>query len=219
MRRLLPVLVLLSACAQGVMEPGEPPEDPVPPETTTTIIVSVTTTTVTTTTTSRTTPAGPARFALTEVIFGESGFIEITNLGDGPGELTGHWLCRFPAYFPIPDLELGAGESVWVAIGDGEGLEGPIGPATVVPARGALGTLRPQDGEVGLYRSRSFGDPEAIVSYLEWGSTPHGRTGVAVQAGIWTEGDFVEVPPDAFGLVATERPPLGAGDWMAQVGG
>jgi hypothetical protein len=44
---------------------------------------------------------------------------------------------------------------------------------------------------MGLYTTASFGSSTAMIDYVEWGSTGHGRSGVAVGAGIWTTGDFV----------------------------
>ena len=52
--------------------------------------------------------------------------------------------------------------------------------------------INENDGEFGLYTTNSFGSSSAITDYVEWGSTGHGRSSVAVGAGIWTTGDFAQ---------------------------
>ena len=164
-----------------------------------------------------------AEFAITELHFGETGFISIVNVGSAPGNLAGYALCVRPQYFQIPDIELAPLETVWIAVGDGANLGDGAGIAkAVIPLNGRLGPLNREDGELALYRTSSFADPEAMVTYVEWGSSGHGRSEVAVEAGLWEPGAFVEVPPDAFGiqsLAGTTRPAMGRADWTAGVGG
>ena len=117
-------------------------------------------------------PGGP-EFAITAVSFSE-GFVEITNIGDAQGGVDGWFLCQRPSYHAIGLLDLAPGESIQIA------------------ASGAsYGSLDPGSGEIGLYAGNSFGDADAIVSYVEWGDSGHGRSGTAVEAGIWTDGGFV----------------------------
>lgn len=49
--------------------------------------------------------------------------------------------------------------------------------------------------QVGLYSSESFANPIAIMDYMEYGSSGHPRSSVAETAGVWTDGDFVILPP------------------------
>ncbi len=64
-----------------------------------------------------------------------------------------------------------------------------IGDAPVVPAGGSVTVTSPvaiplESGELGLYSEASFDNPDAIVAYVEWGEGEHGRSQVAVDAGI-----------------------------------
>ena len=157
--------------------------------------------------------------------FGDNAFAQITNTGDGPGSLAGHWLCQRPNYFMLDAVELGPGEAVWVAAGTGEELELATGSPIVglVPVEGALGDFSSRGGELALYSSRQFTSAEDIVDFVAW-STPGGfpglgRAGVAVEAGIWESSGLVEVPDDAISISVTSLPAAGPGAWVADSGG
>lgn len=162
-------------------------------------------------------------FVVSEVQFGEEGFIAIRNVGVVSGNLAGFALCNRPAYFQIPDVELDPLDIVWIAVGDGSALSaGAGGVAEIIPMNGALGVIDRADGEIGLYRSSAFDNPEAMITYVEWGAPGHGRSSVAVEAGLWEEGAFIEIPDDAFGIQSIappDRPAQSATEWVAGVGG
>ncbi len=187
---------------------------------TTTTTTEATTTTPATTTTLATTEPAPERgsnFEITRVDFGGDGFVEITNTGTAVGTTEGLWLCQFPTYSPLPDVVLEPGESVWVTRGDKEGLIASGEPVQVVPDA-AYGPLVAETGEMGLYVSTNFNvnfsSPGAIISYVEWGDSGHARSSVAVNAGIWPEGGFVDVADaDTIGTVVAE--PADPADWQA----
>jgi hypothetical protein len=164
-----------------------------------------------------TTPEGDASFALTQVVFGDSGYVVVTNIGNGTGDVGGHWLCQRPAYLEIPSTELAPGESVWIAAEDGEDLEPAQGVVAVVPANRSLGAFDVSSGEAALYTSNGFGDSTAIIDYVEWGSGGHGRSSVAVEAGIWIDGTFVDVPPEAVAITGS-APTSSAADWAPDIG-
>ena len=133
----------------------------------------------------RTQPVGASSFfAINEVGLGPDGYVSLTNFTDVPVTLAGLYLCQRPNYIELPDVLVEAGATVRVALGDGAGLE------NVVVTNASLGDLNPSDGEIAIYTSRDFDDSAAIIEYLEWGSTPHGRTNVAIAAGLWPEGSF-----------------------------
>ena len=71
-----------------------------------------------------------------------------------------------------------------------------------------------QDGEIGLYNSNSFGSADAIVSYVEWGSSGHGRSATAVEAGIWVSGGFVPTTVDSGAILASRTPPTDPSHWV-----
>lgn len=191
---------------------------------TTTAPPATTTSEATTTTAAPTTTVAPtgAVFAIRRVVFGDAGYLEIGNFGDVTGDLDGYWLCQRPSYFALPAQKLEPGESLLVALGAADSV-GPATAAAVVGAEGALGGFSPNTGEAALYASSNFSDPEAIRSYVEWGSeggvARAGRGQVAARAGLWVEGAFVVVPEGATGLTATTPPTDQPGDWIADEGG
>jgi len=160
----------------------------------------------------------PAQFAISEIVFGEGGYVVITNVGGSTASVGGLALCQRPFYFTLPDIELAPLEAIWVAAGDGSSLTASSAVA-IIPANGALSDFGRDDGEIGLYLSSDFGSAEAIISYVEWGSAGHGRSGVAIEAGLWAEDSFIEIPDDAFGVQASAPAPSGPQDWVAGLGG
>ena len=181
---------------------------------------SVTTTTTVAATTTFTTEAygfdpddadstgsGEATFVISEVVFGGEGYVAVTNVGGESADLEGWQLCQRPSYFGIPSVEVAPGETVFFTAGEGAGLSG-----TTVRGGPRFGRLSDSSGEMGLYRDSSFGSAGSIASYVEWGSSGHGRSSVAVEAGIWSEGEFV-ASEGALGLVANAEVPTRAADW------
>ena len=60
-----------------------------------------------------------------------------------------------------------------------------------VPAS-ELGDLVAGSGELALYAEPDYGNPDAVVGYVQWGDTGHKREEPAVAAGVWDEGAFVD---------------------------
>jgi hypothetical protein len=144
--------------------------------------------------TTTTATSGAARFVLSTVAFGDAGYVEITNVGTGAGTLDGHWLCQFPSYGQISG-SLGPGES---ARFDG--------------AAGGFGDVLAAGGEIGLYTSSGFGDPGAIIAYVEWGKPGHERSGTATDAGVWTADSAVDAAGATL-IVAVSDVPTSAEGW------
>lgn len=109
---------------------------------------------------------GPEDLAITEIVFDDH--FTITNLGSEPVNVEGLWLCNRPNYVPLPPGVIAPGESIEIS-------------DLVTASNG---------GEVALYRSNSFGDPEALIDYVGWGNGG-GRSSVAADAGLWPEGETV----------------------------
>ena len=136
---------------------------------------------------------GEPAFAITRVQFGSDGFVEITNVGDGPGSFDGWFLCQRPSYVDISS-----------------GGELAPGVSVQIPASAGYGALDPEDGEMGLYTASSFASSDAIVSYVEWGEDGHGRSSVAVEAGIW---DGVGVSAGGADAIVAANGATGSGGW------
>ncbi len=189
--------------------------------TTTTASPETTTTTeaVETTTTTLTTIApGPGALALTRVVFEPVAYVTVKNVGNGPLELSTHWLCQRPAYVQLPQMTIEPGDTV--AIGLGEDAPPELVEYVAVFELGTvLGDLARDDGEMALYTAPFFDDPFSIADYVEWGLPGHGRSNVAVLAGIWEDGAFIEVPIEATSLSSSGTIGAGPEDWFTDIGG
>lgn len=139
-----------------------------------------------------------ARFLLSTVVFGDQGWIEVINTGPQAGNIHGHWIAIHPFYLELPSTIVEVGQTVRVS------LDPDADPGVVVGAAGLLPVLVAPAGEVGLYSSGNFGDPNSIVDYLEWGSGGHFRSTVAIAAGIWDENSVVPMEGSEGGLRVTE---------------
>jgi len=112
-----------------------------------------------------------------EVQYGTRNLIELYNNGDIAIDLAPYWLC------------LGPGE--YSQIGN---LTPESGDISLEP--GELVVLNPtftmDDSEgLGLYSSQAFTDADALIDFVQWGSSGSARENVAVEANQWTAGDFV----------------------------
>lgn len=112
----------------------------------------------------------------------------------------------------LPDVELAPFEFIGVSLGGSEFLP-PPGAKDTFDASGKLGNIAAESGEVGLYSRGDFGSSGAIVDYVEWGMAGHGRTSVAVEAGIWPGGGFVPTDGDTSAISANVTPTDGPEDW------
>ncbi|MEM8906542.1 MAG: hypothetical protein AAGD05_01745, partial [Bacteroidota bacterium] len=129
------------------------------------------------------------------------GTIELKNIGDSTVNVTNYWLCDFPSYQRIGNLNLQCG-NLMMAPGD-------------ILVVDDFNVVSAADGEMGLYSNNSFGSSTGLESYVEWGSADHQRSSLAVEAGVWTAGDFVP----AFGEGASlefDGAGIMASDWSAQ---
>lgn len=146
-----------------------------------------------------------AAFVIGTLVFGEQGWIEVVNTGPQAGNTHGLWIAVHPFYLELPSTIVEVGQSVRVTL-DAD----PSGEA-LVHASGLLPTLAPVGGELALYANGTFGDPRAIVDYVEWGSGGHFRSTVAEAAGIWDETRIVAMNGDEGGLQVLGGPvPLDA---------
>ena len=114
---------------------------------------------------------------------GPDGYVAFENFTDVPVSLTGTHLCQGSTCAALPDAVIEAGEIGIVALGSGSGLD------NVVASSVNVGELRPSDGEIALFASDTVSAAE-LLNYLEWGSTPHELTGMAIEAGLWHEGSY-----------------------------
>ena len=226
MRRvILTALVLLTGCSESAETTttappptlttlGEAVVESTPPTSTTTPPETTTTSTSTTTTLP---PNASAEYGLTQVVFGASAFVVITNWGNGPGNLLGHWLCQSTSYMALPNVELGPGDQVLVGLAKTPPPD-LAGMAATIFLGPAIGDLAPDSGEVALFEAAAFNSPEDIVAYVQWGEQDQERSAIAVSAGIW-DGGTVEVFDEAPSISSGVFPAASSSDWFADVGG
>lgn len=110
----------------------------------------------------------------------ETNTIELKNIGSTTVDVSSYEACSFPVYDAMEDLTLVSG-SLNMAPGD----------ILVVSGH----TMGVADDELGIYSTPSYTNPDAMMDYVEWGSTGHQRSTVAVAAGIWNTGDFLDFFP------------------------
>jgi hypothetical protein len=113
----------------------------------------------------------------------ETEAVTIKNYGSAsdPMDISSFRLCNWPSYDQLGGMTILNGS-----------LDLAVGASVTVTSDVALGT---SDGELGLYNSSSFGSSDAMEDYMQWGSAGHFRESVAVAAGVWTAGTFVNVTP------------------------
>ena len=158
-------------------------------------------------TTTTTIVTGNAKFVIGSVVFGAEGTIEVGNLGPDAGDLTGFWIAIHPYYLELPSAILAPGKALIVSLAEG------ADPDLVIPAAGLLPPLKSGSGEIGLYSSGDFGDPTVIIDYVEWGSTGHVRSAVAIAAGLWPEDQTIVIDGTPTGLTAGDRSEPGPQGW------
>lgn len=187
----------------------------VTPQTTTTVQTTITTEADGSDASDDEAPAASdgAEFVLWNVSLGSLSQVIVQNIGSEPASLAGYWLCQRPSYYEFPDVTVPPGELAAVAVTGRDEIFGPPSFAIAIEGIAEIGPFDPASGEVGLYLGNDFGNPEAIVSYVEWGSSGHGRSETAVSAQIWPDGGFVETSDETGAISATVLPPTDPAHW------
>ncbi len=116
-----------------------------------------------------------AIIVINEILPGST--VELKNIGDAALNVSSYYLCDFPAYQQIGTSNIVFGNVM-------------MQPGDILVIDNVF-SMSANDGELGLYATPSYSSSMAIRDYVEWGSTGHTRSTVAVAAGIWTTGDFV----------------------------
>ncbi len=114
-------------------------------------------------------------------VYPDNVVVELKNLGTSNVDVANYWICQFPAYYEV--------QAQTALCGDTD-----LEPGEILSVQIDNSSLQNVDGEVGLYTRRAFGDPTAIVDYMEWGFAGHQRASVAITAGIWSSDTFATAP-------------------------
>jgi hypothetical protein len=136
-------------------------------------------------------------FAIVEIGLGANGYVALENYTDQPAQLEGLRLCQARHCVTLTAADVEPGNIVRISVGDGSGVEGVV-------IRDADLQLEPSNGEVALMSAGSDFTPEVMRTYLEWGSTPHGLTSIAIEAGLWHEGSYAPTAENATRLFKTD---------------
>lgn len=153
-------------------------------------------------------PAGITGIRINEVSHGEVDFmgatswVELYNEGDSEVDISELILCDFPNYPAISELTLLMGSTILAA---GE---------YVVLSWANLD----DDAEVGLYQANAqgnFGNAELMIDYMQYASAGHQREGTAVEAGVWTAGEFVMLAATGEALQFFDNNMVGLGNWAS----
>jgi hypothetical protein len=108
------------------------------------------------------------------------------------GRAAWQW-CAFPMYWSLSDentvIELAPGETYsFIAVNN---QSGPI-------------QLAPEEGEMAIYtNSQDFNDYDTMESFVAWGDVQAFRESYAVQRGIWTLEERIEVGSGDAGFIVT----------------
>lgn len=140
-----------------------------------------------------------AFFSISEIGLGPGGYVSLQNFTDVEASLSGLYLCQADHCFELPDATLPPGGTARIAVGDGAGLE------NLIVDHASSIKLPPSDGEIALFASPDVGDPSKMLAYLQWGSTPHELTSIAVSAGLWMEGSYAPTSQNATRLFREEE--------------
>jgi hypothetical protein len=135
-----------------------------------------------------------ALFAITAIDFADN-TIEITNLGTKQGSLSGYQVCQQPSHSVVSEETLSPGQGIIIDASLVNGFD-------------------PESGELGLYRSEDFDNPEDIVSYVEWGRSDHDLSSTAVAAGIWLADGFVATTADTSVIATAGKPATAPDGWL-----
>src|SRR5262245_34677768 len=146
------------------------------------------------------TSSAPAQLVIDEVLLDPLGVnngrqvIELTNTGAadfvmGP---SGYWLYFPPASWQFPpDVVIPPGGSVLVYVN----RPGSSTTGEFYTGSSGMRTLRVQGDSIALFRTNLFADATAIVDFVEWGAAGNGVEDVAIAAGIWAQGSFIDLAP------------------------
>ncbi len=137
-----------------------------------------------------------------EIQYGNKDLVEIYNNGDVTVDLASYWLCLGPGtYIQIGNI---TPESGTIQLAAGEFLVLPY-------------DMPDTDGGLGLYSNNSFTSADAIMDFVQWGSGGSARENVAVEAGIWTAGDFVPTVQLDGNSIEYDGSGEAASDWTEEV--
>ena len=140
---------------------------------------------------------------ISEVEFTSLKQVELRNNYANAKDVSDYWLCLGPGeYRRLGDLTVVSGD-----------LNIPAGGLLVVN----YDLLGDNDEGLGLYESNAFTSTDAIVDFVQYGSAGSARENVAVAAGVWTAGQYIDVSGIANGnSIGYDGGGITAADWYVR---
>lgn len=141
-------------------------------------------------------PAAGQTIVIQSINFDTSEIV-LRNASDTPQSIDlgrqGWQWCAYPRYWSFTDeittLELAPGETYsFIAINN----------------QSRVLALVPEEGEMAIYnRVQAFDDYDAMESFAAWGDVQAFRESYAVQRGVWTYEERIQIAPGHAGFIAT----------------
>lgn len=78
-----------------------------------------------------------------------------------------------------------------------------------------IGGVDPEGGEIALFSSDSFSNPDSLIEYVAWGDSGHSRADLAVDAGKWNEEGTVDTPNDTLVILRADPTLTGPEAWVS----
>lgn len=112
--------------------------------------------------------------------------IEIKNIGNATADIGGWWFCNRLSYSQLPTgVTIPPGDIIVIHVGK----SGPNTSTDIFLSN--MVSLNASASDVSFYFNSTFTSSSSIRDFVQWGSGGNGRESVAVNAAIWTAGDFV----------------------------
>lgn len=141
----------------------------------------------------------PISVVLNEVQYQTNDFVEILNTGSNSADLSDYWLCLGPGtYQRIGDITAQSGSITNLQPGE----------YLVLPYN-----MPDDNAGLGLYSTNTFASADAIVDFVQYGTAGAARESVAVEAGIWTLGEFVPTVLGENNSIIFDGSGNGAANW------
>lgn len=78
-----------------------------------------------------------------------------------------------------------------------------------------IGGIDPSGGEIALFGSDSFSEPDALLEYVAWGGEGHSRIDVATDAGKWSDDGPVTTEDSTILIVRVDEILTGPAAWTS----
>ena len=108
--------------------------------------------------------------------------VTVKNFGGSDIDITNYRFCALLSYTSLASLTLESGNLILAA-----------GAEVKVSGSVPVWTINDDASDLGLYLPTGFfSDKDVMQDFTQWGSSPNGRESVAVDKGIWSQGDFLD---------------------------